>query len=336
MNAAASDWTRSGSVWVRNTREGGIWTIEDLPGGWRLKRGSEEPLHRQVTAAIAGSLDAAMERAVHYDAHALRLESWMASAIEARKPGPHGTALVASKAIDDITLRVDAMLDGVSVGYREGHFESAAAAYVLDEDVLTGGAFVDDGWIGKGLGRALMDFGDEVSGLRSAPDSRNGTGGTLSDFGEAFWEKRARHVEIPGSRDPEGVARRLAEVERLREIQWAERAGFLDVQVAVALAEAIDGEPVTVVAPDGDAKGWAEAPDGRTLTTRGWDSVSAIEFRRGRLRKGVEYARDRRGLLSSLSISTTANPLVERAVRAALVLYVGEDVPAAELGPSSP
>lgn len=320
------EWRPEGTALVRPAAGGGNWQAYDLPGGWCLRKvGDDDLVYRGLTLALATSGAGVAAWAAHYDAHARRFAAWLERTVEASKPGPLGTVLVASKEAGDITVRVQAFLGETAIGIREGHFESATAAYVLREDVLTGGAFVDDDWIGKGLGRALMDFGDEVSGLRSAPDERNGCRGTLSSYGKEFWRKRAAHGPIPGSDDPEGVARRLAEVERIQAIQWAERSGFLDVQVAIGLADAIGGEPVTVVAPDGDAKGWAIDAQGRTLTTRGWDSVPEIETRRGRMRKGREFAAEQRGLLSSLSLSVGPNPLVRRAVDAALSLHVDPD-----------
>lgn len=324
--APIEGWRSEGVAFVRPATGGGNWMARDLPGGWCLRKSQDDDLvYRGLTLAVAGSGQGVASWAAHYDAHARRLAAWLERTIEASRPGPRGTMLVASKEAGDITVRVRAFLGESAVGIREGHFESATAAYVLGEDVLTGGAFVDDDWIGKGLGRALIDFGDEVSGMRSAPDERNGCRGTLSSYGKEFWRKRVAHGPIPGSDDPEGVARRLAEVERIQAVQWAERSGFLDVQVAVGLADAIGGEPVTVVAPDGDAKGWAIDAHGRTLTTRGWDSVPEIETRRGRARKGREFAAGQRGLLSSLSLATGPNPLVQRAVGAALSLHVDSD-----------
>ena len=274
-----------------------------------------------LTLALAQDMLTVVSRAAHIDAHSLKFDAWLAREIQDIRQGPHGLTVISRKPAGDQTLIVRAERDGITVGDRALCLEGHEATYVLAEDVVSGASFLEDEWIGKGVGAFLYQVGDELIGLRSTPHGRFGALGMLTDIGAEFWRKRAARQAVPGDGDPEGVARRLAEVNAVHPIQWAERAAFLDVEVAVAMAAAIGGEPAVSVHPDGDAKGWAISPDGRTLTTRGWDSVPDIESKRARVRKGFDEARGHSGLLSTLHITKGESPLVAKAAAIALALH---------------
>lgn len=293
-------WQVAGDRATRSSVGGMSWEIERLALGWRLERdGSQDWEYGNRACFASASLADCVAMADCVDRHDEATAAWLAKEVFVEREGPHGLNFIARKVAGDMSLAGRAFDGEAFVGYRDVAMESAEIAYVLGEIVTSGSSSLEKKWIGKGVGAALYDFVDEIAGHRSTPHGRYGAKGILTDLSRTFWDKRAQHVDVPGKRDPEGVEDRFAAKERSRSFGFAERR-HLSPDLAVALAAAIGGIPV-IVMREGEQVGWAEAPDGRNLTTCGWDKVTADDMSGGEILRGWDAVADVSPLLKDLA-----------------------------------
>lgn len=293
-------WQVTGDRATRSSVDGMSWEIERLALGWRLERdGWQDWEYGDRARFVSASLADCVAMADCVDRHDEATTAWLAKEVFVEREGPHGLHFIARKAAGDLSLAGRAFDGEAFVGYRDVAMESAEVAYVLGEIITSGSSSLEKKWIGKGVGAALYDFVDEIAGHRSTPHGRFGAKGILTDLSRTFWDKRARHTDVPGKRDPEGVEARFQAVERSRVFGFAERR-HLSPDLAVALAAAIDGIPVLVMR-EGEPVGWAEAPDGRNLTTRGWDNVTPADMSGGKVLRGWDEVAEASSLLKDLA-----------------------------------
>jgi hypothetical protein len=276
-------WTLKSEGFERAAAEGRTWRVRPVSDGWRLERidpaavgwlgGSTsdvaEPVWDAATPEACKAMVAHIERHETYAA-------WVSEQSEAvDRPSP----------VPGIRLKGQRRGQGVSVtAYREGGDESVGMygaklsgwlpTWVLGEPTFNGGSSVSNGFVGKGLGRAMYDLAEELAGVPLTPHGRFGTTGSRTALSHAFWDKRAAAQRVPGVGDP-AVAERDAERVRVQALLDMVRlpGRARDPYLAAAVSSATGWDVVYVrVSDEGDLhEAWCVGPDGMPFSGMGPD-----------------------------------------------------------------
>ena len=171
------------------------------------------------------------------------------------------------------------------VGNYFGTLNNAVTGYVFGELTIQGSQFLDDAYHGRGLGSALVDLAEELTGLRAVPHGFMGTTGTLSQMAARSWKGRAVRKPVLGmDGDPAVIARATGIVpSRQRE---AARLGTDDYRCGLTLASRL-GYGLTTVSVIGCSPSlsgffpedteinfaFPTRPDGSVVSLRGLDDL---------------------------------------------------------------
>lgn len=162
------------------------------------------------------------------------------------------------------------------VGSYSTTFTKAIPSYIIGELALCGTSEVHRNLIGRGLGRFMYNFAEEVSGLSLVPHGENLNGGIRTDYSRRFWERRAQHCRVPGFNGEPEVAYRLAQVEDVYHQIEYEKQFYLKGAFAVEVSR-VKGWPIETSWSHGDLHAsWCLTPDGKAFTSKGYKERGAL------------------------------------------------------------
>lgn len=263
-------------------RDGTRYEIKPVAGRWRLSCGSAGSLahERGYESWESTAREGCLEMADFMRRSARLHSAWCDRKVEAIERPSHlpGILLKAFKKGGNVHAEAIDAATGRQVGHFRAAYTGWRGTWVIGEETVNTSSFVSKELVGTGLGKSLYDLVEEVAGLPLVPHGLNHVGGGRTEDSRRFWDKRARHVRVPGFGDP-AVEARNAAMDVIYDMLSAEVRHTVPEDM-IALASRT-GLPVEVLVVDGDLGprpvcAWCIAPDGRAVTARGAEDRDAV------------------------------------------------------------